>query len=435
MNIIHIVAGAGEMYCGSCLHANTLAVELREAGHDALLAPVYMPLRTDERNVSIDRVAFGGVNVYLQQMSALFGHLPRALDRILDRPGLLRWLSKHAGGTRPDKLGPLTISVLQGEEGRQRKELDKLVDWLEEEVRPDIVHLSNVMLCGMARSLASRLGVPIVCSLSGEDIFLEELIEPHRSRARELLRQRCKDIDALVAMNNYYADFMADYLSVSRERVRVIPPGLDLRDFDAAEDSDNESEKSEDVVTIGYLARVCPEKGLHNLAEAFVMLAAEKDLPPLKLLAAGYIDPAERHYLAGIESKLAAAGLADRFEYVGEVDRREKVALLRSFDVMSVPTVYRESKGLSILEALAVGTPVVLPEHGTFPELIADTGGGLLCEPENPAALAASLRRMILDRPFADQCGRKAREAVHERYNGPLMADRTLQLYRELTEA
>jgi glycosyltransferase involved in cell wall biosynthesis len=431
MKIIHIVAGAGEMYCGSCLHTNTLAAALREAGQDVLLAPVYMPLRTDEENLSTDRVAFGGINVYLGQQSALFRHLPRPLARLLDRPGLLRWLSKHSGGTRPERLGPLTISVLQGEQGRQRGELEKLVRWLEEEVRPEVVHLSNVMLCGMARQLASRLRVPIVCSLSGEDIFLEKLPEPYYSQARELLRERCGDIDVLMAMNNYYADFMADYLDVPRSRVRVIPPGLSLRDFEA-DDSATRTGLPDETVTIGYLARICPEKGLHNLAQAFALLAAEKDLPPIRLSAAGYLERSERSYLAGIKSQLAAAGLLAQFEYIGEVNRAEKVAFLRSLDVMSVPTVYRESKGLSVLEAWAAGVPVVLPKHGAFPELVADTGGGLLCEAENPAALAAALRRMIVDRSFAQPCGRKACEAVRQRYNGPLMARRTLQLYREI---
>ena len=96
MKIIHLLAGAGGMYCGSCLHGNTLVAALREAGEDALSVPAYTPIRTDEANVSQRRVVFGGVNVQLQQMSALFRHTPWFLDRLLDRPGLLKWLGVDA---------------------------------------------------------------------------------------------------------------------------------------------------------------------------------------------------------------------------------------------------------------------------------------------------------------------------------------------------
>ena len=243
---------------------------------------------------------------------------------------------------------------------------------------------------------------------------------------------RCADVDALVAMNHYYADFMADYLSVPRERIHVIRPGLDLSAYAESENITRIRDSAEQSATIGYLARVCPEKGLHLLVEAFRLLADDADLPPISLRVAGYLDPGEREYLAGIRSKLAEWKLSNRFQYVGEVDRATKVSFLQSLDVMSVPTVYRESKGLSILEAWAAGVPVVVPEHGTFPELLADIGGGLLCEPDNPPALAAALKRMVQDPRFAVECGRNARQTVRRRYNAPLMAERTIALYQTL---
>jgi glycosyltransferase involved in cell wall biosynthesis len=322
--------------------------------------------------------------------------------------------------------------MLRGEEGRQRKELRKLVRWLEQEVRPDLVHLSNVMLAGMARQLTTRLGVPVVCTLSGEDTFLEKLSEPHYSEARNVLRERCADLAGLVALNHYYADFMADYLSVPRERIRVIPPGLKLAGHAAGQNA-GQPERSDRPLVIGYLSRICPEKGLHQLAEAFRLLAGEKGLPPIRLVAAGYLGSSERPYLERIRRQLAGWGLADRFDYLGELDRTAKIAFLESLDVMSVPTVHRESKGLPILEAWASAVPVVLPDHGAFSELIHDTGGGLLCEPESLSALAAGLKRMLLDPEFASECGRRAQEAVRRRYNASLMAERTIELYRHAT--
>jgi glycosyltransferase involved in cell wall biosynthesis len=448
MKIVYLAAGAGGMYCGSCLHGNTLAAALRAAGQDCTLAPMYTPLRTDEVNVSIDRIAFGGINVYLQQHSAIFRHTPWAFDHLLDSPGLLRWATGQSGSVRPEQLGPLTVSMLEGEQGRQAKEVEKLVRWLAS-VRPDVVHLNNVMLVGVAREIIRRLGAAVVCSLTGEDVFLEKLPEPHHGQAIELLRRRAAEVTALVAMNRYYADFMAGYLRLQRQRIHVIPPGLNLAGMRESPlspwvraDAAREAKPSPPAplpkgegrycTTIGYLARICPDKGLHQLAAAMKVLAADPDLPPVHVRAAGYLDAADRPYLNDIQQQMADAGLADRFQYVGELDHAAKIAFLQSLDVFCLPTVYRESKGLSVFEAWANAVPVVLPAHGAFPEMIDDTGGGLLFEPGNTASLAAALKRMILDRDFAAQCGRGAQQVVHQRYNAETMAQRMIELYESL---
>ena len=122
-------------------------------------------------------------------------------------------------------------------------------------------------------------------------------------------------------------------------------------------------------------------------------MAKRDDLPPFELRAAGYLGAADRPYLESLRSAIAAGPLAGRFEYVGELDRPQKIAFLQSLDVFSVPTVYRESKGLPALEAMANAVPVVLPDHGSFSEMVADTGGGLLCRPHDPADLADKLGR------------------------------------------
>lgn len=427
LKIAYIAAGAAGMYCGSCLHDNTLAAALREQGHDTILVPTYTPTRTDEENLSIDRVFFGGINVYLQQKSALFRHTPWCLDRVLDAPAVLNLVSHLATSTRPEDLGDLTVSMLQGEAGRQRKELDKLARWLREQIQPDLVHLSNSMLIGMARQLGQELRVPILCTLSGEDIFLEKLVEPHYSQARATLRERAGDIDAFVALNRYYADFMAEYLAVDRGRVYVVPHGLSLEGHAPRPPRSASGERR-----LGYFARICPDKGLHLLVEAWLQLARDPEMPPVRLCVAGYLGAGDRGYFDDLCAQIRAAGLADRFEHAGEVDREGKIAFLQSLDVMSVPTVYRESKGISILESLANAVPVVLPAHGTFPELIEDTGGGVLCEPGNPAALAEALGRLLTDPVLADDLGRRGHSAIVERYHRGAMAEATVALYRQV---
>ncbi len=413
MKIAYLGAGAAGMYCGMCLHDNTLAAALRQAGHDALLVPLYTPLRTDEENVSDGHIFYGGINVYLQQESALFRHTPRFIDALLDSPLVMRWLARRRAAVDPTQLGELTVSMLQGEHGRQRKELRRLVRWLARDVRPDVVHLSNAMLIAMADEIRRTLGVPIVCSLSGEDVFLERVLEPYYSQARKLLKQHAASADAYVALNRYYADFMIDYMQLDPARVHVIPHGLKLQGHGT-----RRPRRDDEPFTLGYFARVCPDKGLHLLVEAFRILCQDRRLPRLRLRAAGYLSPEDRLWLDEIQRHVRQWGLAEQFEYLGEPDRAGKIAILQSFDVMSVPTIYRESKGLSILEAWANAVPVVLPSHGAFPEMVADTGGGLLFEPENAAALADCIRHYIEHPDEAEEHQVKRLKALRKRRDG-----------------
>ena len=430
------------MYCGSCIHGNTLAAALRAEGVEVVLAPVYTPLRTDEENVSVDRLMLGGINVYLQESSAVFRWLPPPVRRLLDRPALVRWAARRGMRTRPERLGSLTVSLLQAEAGPLRQEIDRLVAWLEADVRPSVIHLSNVMLAGLARPLRDRLGVPVVSTLSGEDGFLEKLPQPWYDRARAVLRERAADLAALVAMNRYYADFMADYLAVPRERIHVIPPGLNLDGHGRKAEGENgplaasqcppQDLAKPQAATVGFLSRVCADKGLHLLADAMAILSRDPAMPPFRVLAAGYLDEQDRPYLAEVQRKLAQQGLGDRFEYVGELDRAAKIAFLQSLDVMCLPSLLGESKGLPVLEAWANGVPVVLPAHGAFCEMVEDTGGGLLHEPGSAAALAEALGRMLREPGLADLCGRRARQAVHQRYHAQRMARQMIELYNRL---
>src|SRR5688572_29066667 len=146
MKILSITAGAGGMYCGSCLQDNALAAELIARGHDVTLVPLYTPLLTDEANVTRPNVLFGGISVYLQQHSALFRRMPRFVDRLLDSPWLIKMFADRSVSTDPRLLGDLTISMLEGTDGVLRKEFDKLLEWVSGEPAPDVVTITNSML-------------------------------------------------------------------------------------------------------------------------------------------------------------------------------------------------------------------------------------------------------------------------------------------------
>jgi len=421
MRIAFITAGAAGMYCGSCMKDNTLVAALGRLGHDALLIPTYTPIRTDEEDVSHSRVFLGGINVYLQQKSWLFRHTPRFLDRLLDIRRLLDWVSPLAQRTRTDRLGGMAISVLQGRHGKQRKEIGKLVDWLTREFKPDVVLLTNVLISGLVPALKAAWDGPVLATLQGDDIFLDALPDEDREKCIELIRRNCESLKGYVVTSRYYADFMASYLGLPRNRMHVVYPGINLKDHGGPRQF-----RDQPPLTIGYFARICPEKGLHNIVEAYRILRQTPGAPECRLRISGWLGEHHRQYLADQLQKLERAGLAKDVEHIESPTHADKVRFFQSIDVLSVPTVYREPKGLYLLEATANGVPVVQPRHGTFPEIIEATGGGHLVEPDNPQALAEGLRRLLEDGNLRRQMGENGKKAVFDRFTAESMARETV---------
>ncbi|MEX2299614.1 MAG: glycosyltransferase family 4 protein [Bryobacterales bacterium] len=427
MKITYIAAGAGGMICGNCLRDTTLTAALAQLGHDVEVVPTYTPIRTDEPFDSPRRVFYGGINVYLQQKIPIFRRTPAAIDWLFDRPALLRWVSRFAVKTEPQDLGEITVSVLEGDHGMQRKELGKLIDWLKQS-RPQIVHLTNSMLAAIAPPVKEEIGVPVVCSLQGEDYFLTHLPEPYQQQAFKALKKIAPAVDRFIAPCHDHAQAMAPLIGVPESEIRVVRPGLNLRGFEERGASGGGE------FVIGYLARVSPEKGLHRLAEAFQQIRERRgDRPPrCKLRVAGWLGPEQISYLDQVRQTLEKAGLAEDFEYVGNIDRAQKLEFLRTLDVLSVPVSYRAPKGAYVLEAWASGVPVVQPRIGVFPELLEATGGGLLCEPENTADLASAIERLIDAPAEARAMGLRGRQAVYERFHHRRLAEETTAVYEEL---
>lgn len=426
MKILYITAGAAGMYCGSCLLDNALATELMARGHEVLLLPVYTPTLTDEKNVSQRRVFFGGVSVYLEQHLPIFRKTPWVLDRLWDSSWLLKLVSGRAVSPNPQLLGELTVSMLKGEEGFQRKEIDKILHWLSSENSFDVVHLPNSLLIALAAPIRKTLNRPVCVTLQGEDLFLEGLHSHYRSEALDLIRDKIETVDAFIAVGEWYAGFMADLLGIPAHKMYAVPLAINLADFHPR------SRERALPLKVGYLARIAPEKGLHLLSEAWRILRQDTSLPPIRLEVAGYLAPEHRRYLADLQKQINDWGLQNDFRYHGVLARRAKLQFLRQLDVFSVPVTYHDPKGLPVLEAMASGVPVVQPKLGSFREILAKTSGGILVEPHRPESLAEGLRRVLTDPALALELSRNGIEGVRQHYNVGRMADQTLALYEAL---
>jgi len=407
------------MYCGTCLRDNSLAAALMKLGHDVTLLPLYTPTLTDEANVSNEKIFFGGISVYLEQNYALFRKTPWLLDKLWDSKAALKMAAKSTIPVDPHFLGEMTVSMLDLEHGPLKKELQKMLSWLESEPRPDIVNLPYTLLIGLAAPLKKSLQSPVCCTLQGEDLFLEGLQEPYKAHALNLISRNISHVDCFLAVSDYYAEFMCRYLGIPDHKMAVAPLGVSTDGYRTEPVSTNQKPR------IGYFARIAPEKGLHILAEAYhIVSGAGFDCT---LEAAGYMAPEQRPYLNGIEKQLREWGYD--FQYRGALDRTQKIAYLESLDVLSTPTVYADPKGLFVLEAMAAGVPVVQPDHGAFPEIIRRTGGGILVEPENPQRLAEGLLKILRNGDLRGNLSRCAYSGVREHYRVDAMARRTAEIF------
>ncbi len=427
LRIVQLTPGAGKMYCGACLRDNALVSALRRMGHAVVMAPMYLPLTLDEDDQSAGTpIFFSGINVYLAQQSALFRKAPDWLRGLLAAPSLLQLASGAATNTRPAELGELTISMLRGEEGNQARELDDVIRWLRTE-KPDVVCLSNSLLVGLARRIRAEVGAPVICSLQGEDYFLDCIPEPHRTTAWQVAAERGAEVDLFISPSQYYGKLMSDRLKVPPGRMKVVYNGINLAGYEAT---------APPVVktgppVLGYFARMCQEKGLDQLIGAFVRLKKRNGLGDLKLRVGGSCGPTDQKLVDQLRETLAANKILGDVEFCPNLSHAAKQDFLRSLTVFSVPAPHPEAFGLYLVEALAAGVPVVQPDHGGFSELVTGTGGGRLFPARDEEALTTALEVLLRAPEQARAMGEAGRAAVRQRFTVEAMAEEFARLCRE----
>ena len=415
------------MLCGSCIRDNALARALASRGHDVRLVPLYQRSRSDERSLSEKRVRFGGISVFLQHAAPLFGAVP-GLARVLDSAALLGFVERFSSTTDPTRLGPLTVTTLEGERGSARRAVEALAESVRPEpgdARPDVVVLPNSLLLGLAAPLAAATGAPVVVTFSGEDLFLSQLPSGDRERAIRLMRDAAGAADHFVGVTEHHARGMANALGIPEDRVSFVRLGVDPAGFpkDPKAPPAVATGGVLEPVTIGFFSRIAPEKGLDRLARAVLQLAAQPEAPPLRVRAAGWMSRAGQGYLDEVRALFGPGRERVSFEYFGELDRNGKIAFLRAADVVAIPAVFPEPKGLPAIEAMMAGTPVVVPQEGAYPELLDRTEGGVLARSSEADDFAAALSQLLFHPERRARVGARGFERVREEHSADRMAE------------
>ena len=397
---------------------NSLARQLIALGHDVTMLPTYLPHFLDEEDASPDQpIFFGGINVYLQHKFSLFRHTPQWIDKAFDSKWLLRKAAARSGMTSSKDLGEITLSTFRGEDGPLVKEVNKVLAWFKEQGIPDILFLSTIMLAGIGKVLKRELNIPVYGFLQGEDSFLDSLLPEYRVEAWKLLSRDVALLDGCIAPSKYFGDLMAERLSLKTSKIKHHPNGITTKGIVPVDNAPASP-------SLGYLARLCPLKGLDILVDAFIELKDSGKHEDLSLRIAGGMTNEDEPFVEEQRSKLSRAGLDKYFSISPNISREEKLEFLKNLTVFSVPARYPEAFGLYVVEAMLAGAPVVLPDSGAFPEIIESTKGGRLYDSSISGKLTETLDDILSDPQSAREIGIHAHEAVLEQYANEKLAKR-----------
>ena len=427
MRVTYITAGAADMICGSCLRDNALVRKLREQECEITLVPVYTPITVEEEDFSTDKLLLGGISVYLEQSSSLFRKLPNFLTNWLDRPSVVKFFtSRKPIQVEAENLGNLTLSILKGENGNQKRSFNKAFKWIQEEAQPEIINFSNLLIAGLAPKFKNETKLPVVVTLQGDDLFINDFKDEHRKKIIEELKIIATSVDAFITFSQFYAEKMASLLDIPIEKFHIINLGIDAEPFSGI------SEKKTNNRTIGYFGRIAPEKGFHNAVNSFIEINKDAANEKVRLVAGGWLSETDKNYFREQTEKINSHNLSSYFEYIGSPDLEKKKELFKRINVFTLPTDQDEPKGLSVLEAQASGIPVVQPNKGIFTEMLNKTKGGVLYSDEDSSSLSKELLALLDNPDRAEELGKTGRINTLEHFNDNKMATDTYSVYENL---
>ncbi len=414
MRIAFVAAGSGpRFYCDTCSRDAGLARALRARGHTVAAASFYLPV-SDSAADGAAPLFCGAVGLSLRHRFPAVTAAPAWIQGALDARPLLALASRLSGVTRPSRLADLTLSLLTGEALRASPDLGRLLEWLRS-VRPDVVHLANALLVGIAGPIRQALATAVTCSLQDEDTWIDALGDGAREKSWAVLRQRAAEIDLFVPVSASFAAFMASRLGLAEDRWQVVAPGIEVGEPPA-------SAARNGPPAIGYLSRICESMGAGLLADAFLLLARGGRYPGMRLHFMGGSTAADAALIRSIRRRFARAGLGGSLVMEVGFDAPRRRRFLQRLTLLSVPALQGQAFGVFLLEAMAAGVPVVQPRLGGFEDLVRDTGGGVLHEPGSVEALASAMSGLLDDPGRAERIAQNARAAVAARYSTGAMA-------------
>ncbi len=428
MKIMHIIPGSGgSFYCGNCLRDSKFVKALRASEHEVVKIPMYLPLFADEHDITKQvPVFYGAISIYLKQQFPLFRKAPAWFDRMLNSKPMLKFAAGMAGSTNAKGLEEMTISMLLGEQGEQKAELDRMVEWIVEHCKPDVIHLSNALLLGLAHELSGRMHVPVVCSLQDEDQWVDVMKPSARERVWNLMAERSEHVAAFIAVSDYYASEMKKQMRIPDEKLHTVYIGVYPEDYAY-------KMPSQKGRNIGYVSRMAEELGLDILVDAFILLKKDPLFEDVELHVTGGYTGENKKYLKMVKRNIRRNKLHDRVKFYDDFEEDGLRVYFENVALLSVPVRKGEAFGIYLLEAMASGIPIVQPSLGAFTEIVKESGGGITYEPNTPEALAEALKSLLSDPQTLDQLSKQGRLGVEQHFHVEGQVKEMMNVYSRVT--
>jgi glycosyltransferase involved in cell wall biosynthesis len=428
MKIVYLITGSGgTFYCGNCYRDMIYLRAIRKVrGITASAIPLYLPPDETTIESGLDKnVFFGAISMYLREKVPFLRNMPVFMEKIFDSAPMLKMAARRAGTTRTEGLEEMTLNMIKGEDAFPEKELQRLVDYLSKDGKPDIIHLSNALIIGLARQIKRKIDVKIVCSLLNEDDWIDEMAEPYQSGAWELISKEAGNVDAFLTPSNYYKELFISKTGISGNNFKVIPLGIDPGELTKIEKKDN-------WPAIGYFCRINSQNGIDKLVDAFIELKKSNELPGLTLHISGGYTGDDKPFISDQIRKIKDNGFKSFVRVYPEFQGNSKQEFFSNIDIMCVPVRKHDGYGLYLLEANAAGVPVVQPSTGAFPEIIEKTLGGIVYSPDNVAELSANILKLLKDDDLRYRLGKQGKEKVLTELSLEKMAEGLSEVYASL---
>ena len=428
MNIIQIIPGSGgSFYCGNCLRDSKYFNALRAEGHHVTKIPMYLPLFADEHDISEIPIFYGAISTYLKQLYPVFRKAPAWFDRLLNSKPMMKLAASMAGSTNAKGLEDMTVSMLLGEEGEQKDELDHMVNWIADHCKPDIIHISNALLLGLARRLKEKLGVPVLCTLQDEDVWIDPMKPQFQKKIWNLMHERAKDVDVLVAVSDFFAGVMKERMNLSDEQLKTIHLGVDVEDYQFVSVKDKPR-------NVGYISRMCHKDGFDIVVDAFIELKRKPGFEDVKLIATGGSTGDDAKFNKTQKRKLKDNKLLNDFEIIPDFEGQEVNDFFKKVQLVSVPVRIGEAFGMYMIEAMASGVPVVQPALGAFPEIIEIAGGGVTYTPNSPQKLSETWAELLNDQERLEKLSLAGYRGTRDKFNIHNHTKEIITLYESLRQ-
>jgi len=431
MKIVYIITGSGgSFYCANCYRDMLYVRAIRKVpGVKASAIPLYLP--PDETTGSEDgfdkNVFFGAISMFLREKVRFLRNMPAIFDKFLDSKLFLKLAAKQAGTTSVEGYEDLTINMIEGDNAFRKAEVDRLVAYLMKDGKPDIIHLSNALILGIARQLKKRMDVKIVCSLLNEDDWIDDMAEPFRSKAWNMIAREAEYVDYFVTPSIYFREFFKSKTKVNGENIAVIPLAFDP-EFEDITRPDREPS------AIGFFNRVSDHNGFDKLVDAFIELKKQDAVPGLTLNVCGGYTGTDREFIARQIKKIREHGMEKSVKIYPEFQGNSKLEFFQDIDLISVPVRKLDGYGLYVLEANAAGVPVLMPATGGFPEIIEKTGGGIVYSPDTVEELTANLYKLLKDKKLLASLGARGSKRVRSELSLDVMAKGLSEIYIKLIQ-